>query len=493
MLSTAKKTMRQDNAKLLADFALDANEVKFDNGKRLQQLEVVRYVPKRRCVCRATWQGQPVYAKIYFGEKAEKYAFRDAEGIAYLKQAKITTPNILYQGKPLSPQCYAVIFEGIVSADNAENVWIFLKETQRFELAKQLVQVVAQHHAADLLQTDLYLKNFLVKDDTIFTIDGDGIRKINRLTRQKALANLGKLLSKFDVLMLERHLPALLNTYAEARGWRTSPNLAKIKADIDAARRKATRAYADKKVFRQCTDVNVIEKAGVWLAIRSAFSNVAIPQTETEAEDCFQPDNILKNGNTCTVALAKIDGLSVVIKRYNIKGFWHGLGRALRKTRASVSWANAHRLQLLGIATANPVALIESRRYGLKGKAYFMTEYIDAPDMIEFFKQTSDKGLRAQAIKEAAQLFYRLHLLNISHGDMKANNIKVLVTNPMLIDLDSMQQHRCKYFANKAHARDLRRFMRNWKDEPSLYNGFIKAFKVIYADHAPLVAANILK
>jgi tRNA A-37 threonylcarbamoyl transferase component Bud32 len=193
------------------------------------------------------------------------------------------------------------------------------------------------------------------------------------------------------------------------------------------------------------------------------------------------------------VALAKIDGLSVVIKRYNIKGFWHGLGRALRKTRASVSWANAHRLQLLGIATANPVALIESRRYGLKGKAYFMTEYIDAPDMIEFFKQTSDKVLRAQAIKAITQLFYQLYLLSISHGDMKANNIKVLVTNPMLIDLDSMQQHRCKYFANKAHARDLRRFMRNWKDEPSLYNGFIKAFKVIYADHAPLVAANILK
>ncbi len=494
MLSTEKKITPQENAHVLIGFGLNDDVLKLASGKFLKQLEVVRYLSKRRCVCRAVWQEkQPVYAKLYFGVNAEHYAARDVAGVSYLQDAKIATPNILYQGRTLNPNCHAVVFEAIEPADNAENVWSGLNDKKRFELAKRLVQVVAEHHAADLVQTDLYLKNFLVSGDKIYTIDGDGIRQLSALSRQKALANLSVLFSKFDVLLLAQHLPALLNIYAESRVWDEPPNLVQMKVSINSARRKATYAYADKKVFRQCTGVNIIKNANVWTAIRSVYSDSIIPITPTQADDYCLPDNILKSGNTCTVVLAKIDELSIVIKRYNIKNFWHRLGRALRKTRASVSWANAHRLQLLDIATANPIALIEARQFGFRGKAYFIAEYIDAPDIRTFFKQTSDKTLRAQAIKALAQLFYRLYCLNIAHGDMKASNIKMLGTQPFLIDLDSMRQYRYAYFASKAHGRDLRRFMQNWKDEPSLYNGFIKAFKVIYADHAPLLVANILK
>ena len=102
--------------------------------------------------------------------------------------------------------------------------------------------------------------------------------------------------------------------------------------------------------------------------------------------------------------------------------------------------------------------------------------------------------LRAEAVKQAIQLFYRLYLLKISHGDMKATNIKVLADGQsLLIDLDSMQQHKRDASAQKAHVRDIKRFMQNWKDTPSLYNAFVKVFKVVYADHAPLQAAQILE
>ena len=176
----------------------------------------------------------------------------------------------------------------------------------------------------------------------------------------------------------------------------------------------------------------------------------------------------------------------------------HGVGRALRKSRAAISWANAHRLQLLGIPTPRPVALIETYSYSLlglrlKGKAYFVSAYVDLPDVADFFAQTSDKAVRAEAMKQLAMLLYRLYLLKLSHGDMKATNIKMQNALPMLIDLDSMQQHRWAYFAKKAHARDLQRFMQNWKDDASLYNAFIKVLKVVYVDHAPLQAAGFLE
>ena len=204
---------------------------------------------------------------------------------------------------------------------------------------------------------------------------------------------------------------------------------------------------------------------------------------------------MLKNGNTCTVALAEIDNKKIVIKRYNIKNFWHGVSRAFRQSRAVVSWANAHRLKLLNIATAKPVALIEHRKYGLKGKTYFLAEYIDAPDVAQYFAQTQNKTQykkqRAEAIKNIVTLFYKLHLLQVSHGDMKATNIKMQGAQPVLIDLDSMQQHQWHYFAQKAHVRDLKRFMQNWQNDNALYNAFVKTFKVIYEDHTPLVRAGI--
>ena len=110
-----------------------------------------------------------------------------------------------------------------------------------------------------------------------------------------------------------------------------------------------------------------------------------------------------------------------------------------------------------------PIALIEKRWWGLRGQAYFLSEYLDAPDGHDYFTKIKNKKLQAIAIKNIVDLFYRMHLLKLSHGDMKSSNIKVLDGNPYLIDLDSMRQHRCDYFALKAHVQDLRRFMQNWQ------------------------------
>ena len=54
-------------------------------------------------------------------------------------------------------------------------------------------------------------------------------------------------------------------------------------------------------------------------------------------------------------------------------------------------------------------------------------------------------------------------------------------------------QHSSVAIAQKNHVRDIKRFMQNWKDTPSLYNAFVKVFKVVYVDHAPLQAAQILE
>lgn len=476
--------------------------VVLEDGSTLMMLSVKRYLPNRRIVCRAIWNNQTVFAKLFFGKNCKRYATRDKLGVEALEAASIRVPAMIKQlviesSAFSAEQGVALIYEAIEPAINAEELLQVLPSDAGFALMQKLIEAVAQHHQAGLVQTDLYLKNFLVHGDVVYTIDGDGIRHCPHLTHQQSLQNLSILLSKLDVIELETQLHVLLLCYTNARGWSRAPNIDAVKRMIARARERALFAYADKKVFRTCTDVTVLKDARQFGAYANQFFDEVESLSATVLDDLLSSATLLKSGNTCSVGRVLLEGKPVVIKRYNVKGFWHGVDRALRKSRAEISWANAHRLQLLGIPTPQAIALVESYRFTgvglrLKGKAYFISAYVDALDVAEFFTQTSDKAMRADAVKQLATMLYRLYLLKLSHGDMKASNIKMQKTTPMLIDLDAMRQHHCAYFAQKAHARDIKRFMQNWKHDTSLYNAFIKALKVVYANHKPLRVAGIL-
>jgi tRNA A-37 threonylcarbamoyl transferase component Bud32 len=457
----------------------------------LEILEVVRYLPKKRLVVKGEWGGQSVYAKIFFGDNFEKYAGRDRLGVESLNKYQIQTPDLLCATYSDCKRSFVLVFKALNDSLNAEECYL-CQPQKRKELAVSIVNVLAEHHQASIIQTDLYLKNFVVAGGNVYTLDGDGIRQYKFLTRNRALKNLAILISKFDVLEVEEWLPNLLEVYSSSRNWSFVPDLVMFKRLIHEHRNLVTSHYADKKVFRQCTDVAVYNNPRYFEAIAR---NLGLKQLPINIEACdalIASGARLKSGNTCTVSLATVEGVLVVVKRYNIKSFWHGVSRAFRQTRAAKSWANAFRLNILGISTPKPIALIEKRWWGLRGKAYFLSEYLDAPDAHDYFAKIKNKKLQTIAIKKIVDLFYRMHLLKLSHGDMKSSNIKLLDGNPSLIDLDSMRQHRCEYFALKAHAQDLRRFMQNWQAQPALYNMFVEEFTAVYPDHKALRLAGLI-
>lgn len=469
-------------------------QILLNNSEPIQVEAIVRTVPHQRIVVRGEWNGQAVYAKVFYGRRAKQHYLRDLAGINYLEAASISTPRLLHKDESyVDGECaFVLIFAAIIDSVNAEQLLSVSIQHDRFDLVVKLVKAVAVHHQANLVQTDLYPKNFLVTSRDIYTIDGDGIRRYVKLDQKLALNNLALLLSKFDVLDVESWIERLLLIYKQVRGLNALPNRESVLKLTYYYRQKITSNYADKKVFRQCTDVNVYQNRNSFIAKSSGFENLHIPSEIKLLEVLVDNALLLKNGNTCTVVLAKFDDSYVVIKRYNIKNVNHGLSRTFRKTRASISWGNAYRLKAFGIQTPEPIALIEQRGFPVKGKAYFLSEYIKAPDVANFFLDVKESEVRDESFKEIAKLFYRLYLLKLSHGDMKSTNVLMFDKRPMLIDLDSMKQHRYQYFALKSHIKDLRRFMQNWKDNTSLYNAFVDAFKGIYIDKTPLIKAKIL-
>jgi tRNA A-37 threonylcarbamoyl transferase component Bud32 len=453
---------------------------------RLEISEIVRALPGRRLVVRGQWKGRYVYAKLFFGKNAKRYHVRDHEGVQLLLDARIPTPELLYVGLDATAQVRGLVFGEVKESVNLEDVWNSPDFSGQIDLMKAIVLEVARHHKAGLVQTDLYLKNFLLQGKNIFTLDGDAIRKLPRLSpRQAALKNLALLLSKFDATDEAEWLPELLAIYARERGWADIPDIGSMRNRVAAIRRRVAEKYAGRKVFRECTEVTVSRQFDRYVAVARRLASPALMHALEEPDRLLEEaqSQRLKSGNTCTVAVTEIDSRKLVIKRYNIKSFWHGLNRALRQSRAAVSWSNAYRLKMHDIATAAPVALVEKRFGYIRRQAYFLAEYVDAPDISMFFAVHSmAQEVREMVANEVARLFWKLNLLGISHGDFKATNVKIAEGQPLLIDLDSLRQHRCRWLFERRHVRDLRRFRLNWQRDSQTKALLADALKKFYKD-----------
>jgi tRNA A-37 threonylcarbamoyl transferase component Bud32 len=168
----------------------------------------------------------------------------------------------------------------------------------------------------------------------------------------------------------------------------------------------------------------------------------------------------LKRGNTCTVARVELGGRALVIKRYNLKHLGHAMSRAWRPTRAWHSWREGHRLDLFGIPTPRPLALVEERWGPLRARAWLVTEYCAGPDLLTHLDPASEPPpAEAAALR---MLFATLYRERISHGDLKATNLLWQGDRIALIDLDAMRQHATISGFVRSWRGDRARFLRNW-------------------------------
>jgi len=129
--------------------------------------------------------------------------------------------------------------------------------------------------------------------------------------------------------------------------------------------------------------------------------------------------------------------------------------------------------------------LMEERLGFLRRRAYYVSEYLDAPDALQFFAQPSPPEDKEAVARNIATLFFRLYLLKFSHGDCKATNIKIVNLSPVLIDLDGMQAHRLPRIFDcvfeRRHIKDLKRLMKNWEHDTETAALLKQALRFEYA------------
>ena len=174
---------------------------------------------------------------------------------------------------------------------------------------------------------------------------------------------------------------------------------------------------------------------------------------------CLFPDEVmeegttLKLGNSSTVVRVTIDSDDFIVKRYNVKNVVHRVRRWL-KPRARRAWQNGHKLAFLGVPTARPVALVETRFGWLTGVSYLVMPDRGRRDLEQVLaaEPQSFETLAPQTIA----ILERLAAAGLRHGDLKVTNFVVDDGQVRLIDFDGLDTGN--------PTQDIARFMRNWRD-----------------------------
>ena len=435
--------------------------------------KLLRHLPGKRWVCLAQWDDQIVVAKLFL--KA-KHAQRELNGNQALSNANICTPALLHHGWTKDSLLYVLVYEFIPHDQELDITWRFADLNAREELLHKLINVIAKMHQAGISQTDIHLRNFIAHANKIYVLDTGSIKQTHTqiaLSERQSLKNLAAL---FAQLAPENDLfihPLFLQ-YTKLRDVVfTLKKLAYLRKWIAYWRRYRLIKFGQ-KIFRNCSQFIVHRRWNQFSVCDKNYMTAAMRELLANPDEFMQSAeaHILKAGNSSTVVKIDMAGRYLVIKRYNLKSFWHGVKRALQPTRAAICWRNSQWLSLLDIPTVKPVACLEKRCGFWRRQSYFIAEYVQAETLQSFFVNpcTIDKY---QIIAEnIASLFRNLATVSLAHGDMKATNILLLAYQPILIDLDAMKLYRCHWLWKKAFLKDKNRFLANWTDNPSYLQMF---------------------
>jgi tRNA A-37 threonylcarbamoyl transferase component Bud32 len=425
----------------------------------LQLLSLLRVLPGQRYVGAGVWRGRPVLAKLLVGSKAARHFQRELQGVRLLAAQGMTTPLLLADGLKDGEGGW-LLFEFLEGSESLGDAWAeveslpALADEQTAVLAEAL-DAIGRLHGKGLWQEDLHLDNLLRHGGQLYLIDGAGVRAEaagQPLPRQKVLENLGVFFAQLPKA-LEPFTEELLVYYLLSNSEHALP-LEALQKQIDKVRSWRLRDYLN-KVGRECTLFAVERGAFALRAIRREEEAAMLPVLE-QADALLDQGHLYKTGGAASVGRVEAHSRTLVIKRYNIKGFAHWLKRFWRPSRAWHSWREGNRLAFLGIATPKPLAILEKRFLWLRRSAYLVTEFLPGPDIIERFAPYVESGQAPEAELHALdQLFARLIAERISHGDFKGHNLFWQTDRWALIDLDSMC-HRA-------------RFMRNWPQDSALY------------------------
>jgi tRNA A-37 threonylcarbamoyl transferase component Bud32 len=212
-----------------------------------------------------------------------------------------------------------------------------------------------------------------------------------------------------------------------------------------------------------------------WMRLDASLPPALAQDLWRDPDVLLASGTMLKDGDRSTVVRLDAEGRSFVLKRYNMRGPAHTFIHALMRSRARWSLINGLRATGAGLCTPRPLACLERRCGPLRGRSYFMCEFIDGEPLLTMIRGGAVDPPRLERLAAGVgEIWAALGRARLSHGDMKATNFIVDANDALwMVDLDGMRRERIEAWWRRQRARDRARFMKNWRGRGSCEEVFL--------------------
>lgn len=432
---------------------------------KLEILDILRILPGKRLTAVARLDGKKIVAKLFFHPQAWKRKLdKELSGMQEFEQHELATPKILSQHS-IKGSGAAILIEYLETGLNLAEYFADEKAVTSSDGEKVwalLFSALCSCHNTGLWQGDMHLGNYMLFQEQLYLVDGGDVQRLKRpLTKVKRLENIADFISQFPV-SFDDQIELMLESYVVEYKEFSQADLAKIRPRIQSLRMQRLSNF-EKKVFRSTSANRKVKTAKSHMVHDRTLQEHDLSQLVENPDSYIRHDHLLKDGNTTTVAEASIDGVAMVLKRYNIVGLLPGLKHFFDESRAHRCWRNASMLGLLGIHTPHAYLFLEERLYWVfQRRAYFLTEKIQANNLLLQLEDPNEKIDETKLVAAFAGFFETMYSYQISHGDMKATNFIFHQDKLYVLDLDGMQRHRFKWWSQRRSLSDIKRFEKNW-------------------------------
>jgi len=423
---------------------------------------LLRVVPGRRLVALSSWKNRTVIVKIFLSNgRWKQNMLKDIAGINQLRQARIPTPKLLLQTTTADSSAGVMLIDylhdGVSLATLFDNA---TDKTSKAKIAQMGVKAIGDCHRAGLYQDDVHLDNFMLSAGVTYVLDGGDIK--DKLDVAKRRDNLAAFLAQFPAAQ-DKSWREAIDAYGNGASELFEGDINEFPSRVVAARRKRLSTY-ERKLTRSTTANRCEQGRDFFYIYDRSLHSPDLERFIDEPDSFIDEQRLLKDGNSSTVALVKINERNFVLKRYNIKSFWHGISRAFRPSRAQNSWRSASVLQMLGVATAQPFLFLEERAFWfLRKRAYFLCEYIESSDLRTAWENQELEASEEHLVALFRDLFKTMAEYQISHGDMKATNFLIKQNKVYVLDLDAMTRTESREKFKDMFSKDMKRFQKNWE------------------------------
>ncbi|MBI4831259.1 MAG: hypothetical protein HY801_06830 [Candidatus Lindowbacteria bacterium] len=310
---------------------------------------------------------------------------------------------------------------------------------------RSIGELVRRMHSAGFWHSDLHTGNILVESSAdsfkLWLVDLHAAGRSSRLTRRRRMADLAKLVFSLEEFLDEGQLREALEGYSpDADKAEISETLRALLKSADSLRRLRIRSRA-KRCLRT-SGMFVVESTNAMKVYRrrniegGAVLDAVRRHQQIGAE---KGPELIKTTSKSALTAFSLPGVGegkIFVKEFSSGGVMKLLESMFYMHRGKRAWTAGHLLQILGVPCAEPLALIEDKRFGLLRTSYLLMREITGAAPLNVFLRNRyfriSGRLSCDEIREKKDFIYAgalalraLHSRNIYQKDFSGKNVLV--------------------------------------------------------------------